>query len=107
MRFRKPWLFSRRIPRMAMSPRGSKVLSALFSMPRHAINARVSDAAIILDSLEKWFPPALSGWRAFRQPFSPPTSPALRGISLQVKQGEAAALLGGGWARNVTLLPIL
>jgi ABC-type multidrug transport system ATPase subunit len=83
------------------------VVGQLFSATRHVISFCVSSSAISVSSLEKWFPPTYSGWRALVQPFARPTSAALRQINLEVREGEAVALLGANGAGKTTLIRIL
>jgi ABC-2 type transport system ATP-binding protein len=63
--------------------------------------------AIAVSSLEKFYPPARSGWRSLLQPFTQPTERALAGVSFSVKAGEAVAIVGPNGAGKSTLLRIL
>jgi len=63
--------------------------------------------AIVVENLEKYFPPALSGWRALLHPVAKATQCALAGISFSIENGEAVAIVGHNGAGKTTLLRIL
>jgi len=67
----------------------------------------VSSAAIFVENIEKVFPPAYVGFRAFLSPFSRPTQRALQSVSFHVESGESFAILGANGAGKSTLLRIL
>jgi ABC-2 type transport system ATP-binding protein len=67
----------------------------------------VDSGAILVENIEKVFPPAHVGFRAFLSPFARPTQRALQSVSFRIESGESFAILGANGAGKSTLLRIL
>jgi len=65
------------------------------------------NSALVVENLEKYFPPARPGWRALLHPFTQATQRALAGVSFALPAGRAMALIGPNGAGKSTLLRIL
>ncbi|MGA8023803.1 MAG: ABC transporter ATP-binding protein [Candidatus Acidiferrales bacterium] len=76
-------------------------------MANSVITSVMPAPAISVESLEKYFPPARTGWRALLQPVSRPTERALAGISFSVRPAEVVAIVGPNGAGKSTLLRVL
>jgi ABC-type multidrug transport system ATPase subunit len=67
----------------------------------------VPSRAILVENIEKLFPPIQLGLRAFLSPFARLTQRALEPLSFSVAGGESFAILGANGAGKSTLLRIL